>query len=70
MSSAPDVIEIASYDGIPYSVPVNIHRSNVMWYRPSRLAEAGIEAPPTTWDEFFEVAEALEGSWHPGDRHR
>jgi len=54
-----DVVSIASYEGKPYSVPVNIHRSNVMWYRPSRLAEAGIEEPPKTWDEFFEVAESL-----------
>ncbi len=62
---APDVIEIASYEGKPYSVPVNIHRSNVMWYRPSRLAEAGVEEPPATWDEFFEVAEALKEAGVP-----
>ena len=62
---APDVIEIASYEGSPYSVPVNIHRSNVMWYRPSRLAEAGIEAPPTTWDEFFAAADALQAAGIP-----
>ena len=60
-----DVIEIASYEGSPYSVPVNIHRSNVMWYRPSRLAEAGIEEPPTTWDEFFAAAEALKAAGIP-----
>lgn len=54
-----DVITIASYDGKPYSVPVNIHRSNVMWYRPSRLAAVGVTEPPKTWDEFFEVAEKL-----------
>ena len=55
-----DVIAIASYDGKPYSVPVNIHRSNVLWYRPSRLAEAGVTEPPKTWDEFFTVAEKLK----------
>ena len=60
-----DVVSIASYEGKPYSVPVNIHRSNVMWYRPSRLAEAGIEEPPKTWDEFFEVAEALKEAGVP-----
>lgn len=54
------LIDIASYEGHPYSVPVNIHRSNVMWYRPSRLAEAGITEPPKTWDEFFATAEALK----------
>lgn len=55
-----DVVAIASYDGEPYSVPVNIHRSNCLWYRPSRLAEAGITAPPNTWDEFFVMAEKLK----------
>ena len=55
-----DVITIASYDGKPYSVPVNIHRSNVMWYRPSRLAEVGVTEPPKTWDEFFAIAEQLK----------
>ena len=60
-----DVIAIASYEGKPYSVPVNIHRSNVMWYRPSRLAEVGVTEPPKTWDEFFEVAEKLKAAGIP-----
>jgi glucose/mannose transport system substrate-binding protein len=60
-----DVIAIASYEGKPYSVPVNIHRSNCMWYRPSRLAEVGVTEPPKTWDEFFEVAEKLKAAGIP-----
>lgn len=60
-----DVVAIASYNGVPYSVPVNIHRSNVMWYRPSRLAEVGVEAPPATWDEFFEIADQLQAAGIP-----
>ncbi len=60
-----DVIEIASYEGKPYSVPVNIHRSNTVWYRPSRLAEVGVTEPPKTWDEFFEVAEKLKEAGIP-----
>lgn len=55
-----DVISIASYEGHPYSVPVNIHRSNVLWYRPSRLEQVGVKEAPKTWDEFFEVAKALK----------
>jgi glucose/mannose transport system substrate-binding protein len=57
-----DLIAIASYDGKPWSVPVNIHRSNVLWYRPSMLEKAGVSEPPKTWDEFFEVAEALKAA--------
>jgi glucose/mannose transport system substrate-binding protein len=55
-----DVIAIASYEGHPYSVPVNIHRSNCLWYRPSRLEQVGVTEPPATWDDFFEIAKALK----------
>jgi glucose/mannose transport system substrate-binding protein len=55
-----DVIEIASYEGKPYSVPVNIHRSNVLWYRPSRLEAAGVTEPPKTWDGFLRWPRSLK----------
>ncbi|MFC1465756.1 MAG: ABC transporter substrate-binding protein [Candidatus Brachytrichaceae bacterium NZ_4S206] len=54
------LIELASYEGKPYSVPVNIHRSNVMWYNVKHLADAGMEKPPATWDEWFAYAEKLK----------
>ncbi len=47
------LIPLISQDGHPYSVPVNIHRSNVMWYNPRVLQAAGVDTVPTTWDEFF-----------------
>jgi glucose/mannose transport system substrate-binding protein len=53
------LIDQISQDGNIYSVPVNIHRANVMWYVPDNLAEWGVE-PPTTWDEFLEVAADLD----------
>jgi glucose/mannose transport system substrate-binding protein len=53
------VVEQISADGNIYSVPVNIHRANVMWYVPEKLAEFGVEAP-TTWDEFLATAEELD----------
>ncbi len=37
----------------------------MMWYRPSKLAEVGVEEPPATWDEFFEVAEQLKADGIP-----
>ncbi|MFB8761293.1 ABC transporter substrate-binding protein [Nocardiopsis alba] len=56
----PDqLIEQISYEGEVYSVPVNIHRSNVLWFNPSLLEEAGVEAPPETLDELVEALEAV-----------
>jgi glucose/mannose transport system substrate-binding protein len=54
----PDLIDLISYNGDIWSVPVNIHRSNVMWYIPANLAEWGVEVP-TTLDEFFTVCDTL-----------
>jgi glucose/mannose transport system substrate-binding protein len=54
------LIDLLSYNGGIYSVPVNIHRSNVMWYIPARLAEWGVSVP-TTWDEFFAACDVLKG---------
>ncbi|MDA2814878.1 ABC transporter substrate-binding protein [Nocardiopsis sp. RSe5-2] len=57
----PDqLLEQISYDGSVYSVPVNIHRSNVLWYNPSVLEEAGIEEPPQTLDDLIADLEAVE----------
>jgi glucose/mannose transport system substrate-binding protein len=36
------VLDAVSYDGHPWSVPVNIHRSNVLWYNKTVLADNGI----------------------------
>jgi len=61
-----DLMNVIMYDGHPWSVPVNIHRSNLMWYRPSKLELIGADAPPATWDEFFEMADALKEQGIPG----
>ena len=53
------VIDILSYDGDIWSVPVNIHRSNVLWYNKAIFADNGLQ-PPTTLAEFFTVADALQ----------
>lgn len=59
-----ELIEIASYEGKPWSVPVNIHRSNMMWYNKKMLADVGAE-PPKTWDEWFVLAEKLKAKGQP-----
>ena len=42
------LLPLISKDGHPYSVPVNIHRSNVLWYNPKVLTAAGVTANPKT----------------------
>lgn len=54
------LVDLASSEGKPYSVPVNIHRSNVMWYNTTHLKDAGMEKAPATWDEWFAYAEKLK----------
>jgi glucose/mannose transport system substrate-binding protein len=55
----PAVIEQISYEGGIYSVPVNIHRSNVMWYVPAKLEEFGVTVP-STLNDFFAACETLQ----------
>jgi glucose/mannose transport system substrate-binding protein len=54
------LIKLLSAKGGIWSVPVNIHRSNVMWYIPTKLKEWGV-TPPKTWDEFLATAKMLRG---------
>ena len=42
------VIDLASDKGVPYSVPVNIHRSNVIWFNKSLFAQVGADKAPAT----------------------
>lgn len=53
-----DLIDLLSYNGDIWSVPVNIHRSNVMWYIPAKLQEWGVEVPET-WADFLTTCQAL-----------
>jgi len=55
----PDVVQMASWQGKPWSVPVNIHRSNCFFYN-LKMFENVSKDPPATWDEFFEVGEAMK----------
>ncbi len=43
---------ISDEEGNLYVVPVNIHRSNVLWYNPAKLEEWGVSVP-ADWDEFL-----------------
>ncbi|MEW6029010.1 MAG: ABC transporter substrate-binding protein [Chloroflexota bacterium] len=55
------LIPLISQDGNIYSVPVNIHRANVLWYNPGIL-EANNIAVPTTMDEWLAAMETLKAA--------
>jgi len=55
------LIPLISDGGNIYSVPVNIHRANVMWYNPAVLEANGV-AVPTTMDEWFAAMDTLQAA--------
>jgi glucose/mannose transport system substrate-binding protein len=54
------LVEQITVDGQIYSVPVNIHRSNILWYNPSVLKEAGVSGAPKTIEEFVAALDAVK----------
>lgn len=54
-----ELIDLVSKDGNIYSVPVNIHRGNVIFYNKAVFEENGI-SEPTTLDEFMDVLQQLQ----------
>lgn len=57
-----DLIDQVTVDGSIYSVPVNIHRANLLWFDPGTLEELGIDAPPASWSEFLQQAQEIEAA--------
>ncbi len=53
------LVDVLSYKGHVYSVPMNIHRGNMVFYKKSIFASAHVKIP-TTWDEFFIAADAIK----------
>ncbi|MCL4530752.1 MAG: ABC transporter substrate-binding protein [Chloroflexi bacterium] len=59
------LLPLISKDGHPYSVPVNIHRSNVMWYNPKVLQAAGVTMPAggfASYDDFFAACDKIKAA--------
>jgi multiple sugar transport system substrate-binding protein len=60
--AAEDYVEgfrnTATYDGTMYGLPFSGETTG-LFYRTDLFAEAGIESPPTTWQEFEQAAAAL-----------
>jgi len=55
----PDLMALLKYKDHFWGVPVNIHRSNVLWYNKKIFADNALKVP-ATWDDFFKVADALK----------
>ncbi len=53
------ILDIVSYKNDYWSVPVNIHRANVLWYSKPIFQKYGLK-PPRTFDEFFKLSEDLK----------
>jgi len=51
---------ISGKDGKIYTVPLNIHRANVLWYNQKIFTDNNLQ-PPKTWDEFKTAADTLKG---------
>lgn len=54
-----DLIDLVSKDGKIYSVPVDIHRGNVLFYNMKVFEENDIDVPKT-FDEFIAAADKLQ----------
>ena len=54
-----DLVNLIGTENGIWSVPVNVHRSNVAWHIPANLDKWGVEAPGS-WDEFLTIAPKLK----------
>lgn len=52
------LVDAAKYRGEYYGLPTAV-RSLALFYNQDLLSEAGYDAPPATWAEFIEIAQAL-----------
>ena len=57
----PAVQNFGKHDGKWVAAPVNMHRPHWVWSSAAIFEEVGLE-PPTTWDEFFAAADAIEAA--------
>jgi len=54
-----DLVDMISWQGEQYAVPVNVHRGNVLWYN-KKLFDDNKLKPPASWEDFLKVAETLK----------
>jgi glucose/mannose transport system substrate-binding protein len=59
------VLDLVSYQGHYFSVPLTIHRLNLMWYNKQTFRTAGILNVPKTFDEWIAMAELCKAAGLP-----
>ena len=68
------LLDIVSYNGEIYSVPVNVHRGNVIFYNKKIFKEIGLTKEPQTWSEFIDALnKAQQAGYIPlslGDKNK
>jgi len=59
-----DLVDRLTVDGAIYSMPSNIHRSNMVWANPAVLTEAGLDPAATyaTLDDWFAALDAVQAT--------
>ena len=55
-----DLKDIVSANGQVWSVPVNVHRGNALWYN-KKLLDSNNITPPVTMDDFLQAMGTLKG---------
>jgi len=59
----PTLRAMHAFDGHYYSVPIDVQRTNLVWYNKTLLDKHGIDpATLTTWDRFFDAAARLRAA--------
>ncbi|SNS55818.1 glucose/mannose transport system substrate-binding protein [Micrococcales bacterium KH10] len=54
-----DLLDLLTVNGKIYSIPVNVHRANMLWANPTVLKDAGLD-PKATYKNITEWIKALE----------
>jgi glucose/mannose transport system substrate-binding protein len=59
----PMIRNICRIEGRYYSLPINVHRNNVIWYNKALLDKYGVDPGSlTTWEALFKAAEKLKAA--------
>ncbi|MGY4686330.1 ABC transporter substrate-binding protein [Petrotoga mexicana DSM 14811] len=68
------LIDIVSYQGEVYSIPLTVHRSNVVFYNKKLFNEIGLTKEPETWNEFINALEKVKAAGYTplalGDKNK